>query len=594
MKLQKQVALIAMCMVLVPESGFGADLSPGKWKAEEKARAEQAEQMPWPLQARVVEGQQGLVTGTMSPIAVHAGMEALRQGGTAADAAATVALTQVTTALGSYVSYAGIMELVYYDAKSGKVTTMDAGWDSYLGETDPKSIPVTDLGALNFGRTPTEGAEGRKTLVPGFMAGIEQMHKRHGRLKWSKLFAPAIWYAENGVTISPTLGAFFMMQQKYLARTAEGKAFMHQAGGDLPKVGDKFVQADLAKTLRAVATEGAGYMYTGAWGQHFVEAVEKAGGKATMGDMKRYEPTWEEPLSTTFMGQTIYVPGKSNENSYQVLEALNLAEAMKLDEMGPYNKDAKAFRALTGLLRKAEADGYTDQYMRQHGMKSLREEQITKAYAKTAAASLEVKEPPPQKETSHHSDAVVVVDRWGNIAALTHTINTVLWGTTGMVVDGVPIPDAAGFQQDRLAGIKPGDRVPNDMTPVIVMEGTKPVLAMASIGASLMPETVRLLVGTLANKLDPMAAMAAPVLLMPSGPMKAGDTFMTRPEMIPMRAYDAEFLARLKELDVAVEQRPAQDVSAFKGTVVMGTMDAKSGAMRAVETPGVYGFAEAY
>ena len=93
----------------------------------------------------------------------------------------------------------------------------------------------------------------------------------------------------------------------------------------------------------------------------------------------------------------------------------------------------------------------------------------------------------------------------------------------------------------------------------------------------MMPETVRLLVGTLANKLDPMAAMAAPVLLMPSGPMKAGDTFMTRPEMIPMRAYDAEFLARLKELDVAVEQRPAQDVSAFKGTVVMGTMDAKSG-----------------
>jgi len=104
MSLQKQVAFIAMCMVLIPESGFGADLSPANWKVEEKARAEQAEQMPWPPQARVVEGRQGLVTGTMSPIAVHAGMEALRQGGTAADAAATVALTQVATALGSYVS----------------------------------------------------------------------------------------------------------------------------------------------------------------------------------------------------------------------------------------------------------------------------------------------------------------------------------------------------------------------------------------------------------------------------------------------------------------------------------------------------------
>ena len=594
MMLQKQVAFIVMCMVLVPESGFGADLSPAKWKAEDKARAEQAEQMPWPLQARVVEGQQGLVTGTMSPIAVQAGVEALRQGGTAADAAATVALTQIATALGSYVSYAGILELVYYDAKSGKVTTLNAGWNSYVGETDPKSIPVTDLGPLSFGKKATEGAEGRKTLVPGFMAGIEQMHKRYGRLKFSELFEPAIWYAENGVKISPTLGAFFTMQQKYLSRTAEGKAFMHQAGSDLPKAGDRFVQADLAKTLRAVATQGSGYMYTGAWGQHFVKAVGGAGGKATMEDMKRYAPTWEEPLSTTFLGRTIYVPGKNSEGSYPVLEALNLAEEMKLDEMGPYNRDEKALRALTGLLRKAEADSYTDQYMRQNGMKSSREEQITKAYAKTAATTLAAKEPPTQGETPHHSDAVVVVDKWGNIAALTHSINTVLWGTTGMVVDGVPIPDAAGFQQARLAGIKPGDRVPNELTPVIAMEGTKPVLAMASVGSSLLPETVRLLVTTFANKLDPMAAMAAPPLTMPVGPMKDGETFMTRPEQIPEGAYDAEFLARLKELGVTVELKSTQDVRAIRGTVVMGTIDAKSGAVRAVETPGVYGFAEAY
>jgi len=134
MRMRKQVAVVVMCIVLVPEAGFSADLSPARWKAEEKAQAEQAEQMPWPLQARVVQGQQGLVAGTMSPIAVHAGIEALRQGGTAADAAATVALTQIATALGSYVSYAGIMELVYYDAKSGKVTTMNAGWNSYLGD----------------------------------------------------------------------------------------------------------------------------------------------------------------------------------------------------------------------------------------------------------------------------------------------------------------------------------------------------------------------------------------------------------------------------------------------------------------------------
>ena len=245
------------------------------------------------------------------------------------------------------------------------------------------------------------------------------------------------------------------------------------------------------------------------------------------------------------------------------------------------------------MLRKAEADGYGDEYKRQQGMKSTREEHITKAYAKTAAAPLTTLEP-SQTEVPHHTDAVVVVDKWGNIAALSHSINTLLWGTTGMVVEGVPIPDAAGFQQARLAGIKPGDRVPMEMAPVIAMEGKKPVLALANVGSSLVPETVRLLLCTLANGLDPMTAMAAPPLLMPLGAMKKGDTYMTRPELIPEGAYDAAFLARLNELGVVVEPRGLQETRAIKGTVAMGVIDAKSGLASALETPGVFGFAEAY
>ncbi len=90
-----------------------------------------------------------MISTTASPIAVQAGLEALRQGGTAADAAATVALTQITTQLGSVVSYAGIMTLVYYDVKTGKVYSLDAGYNSYQNETEPKTIPVADLGPLN-------------------------------------------------------------------------------------------------------------------------------------------------------------------------------------------------------------------------------------------------------------------------------------------------------------------------------------------------------------------------------------------------------------------------------------------------------------
>jgi gamma-glutamyltranspeptidase / glutathione hydrolase len=602
MTLQKKVSSFVMCMLLVSQSGFCADvapsLSPSRWNPSEKTQAEQSEMMPWPPQAKIIEGQNGLVAATMSPIAVRAGVEALRQGGTAADAAAAVALTQITTALGSYVSYAGVLELVYCDAKSGKVSSLNAGWNSYLGESDPKSIPVDDLGPLAFGIKPTEGAEGRKTLVPGFMAGIEAMHKRFGKLPFREVFQPAIWYAEHGVTISPTTATFFKTREKFISRTAEGRAFMNQAGDALPKSGDRFVQADLAKTLRAVAANGSQYMYSGPWGQHYVEAVQREGGKATIEDMKRYQPFWEEPLSTTFLGHTVFVPGKSSDDAHQLLEALNLAEELKLNEMGAYNKDPKAFHLLTQIVRKAVADNYTAQYMSQHGMKSSRDDNITKSYAKKAASLIAAQNPTPDPAPDpgppHHSDSVVVIDRWGNVAALVHSINTVLWGTTGIVVDGIPISDAAGFQQARLSGVKPGDPVPLDMTPVIAMTGAKPLLALASVGESLGRETVRLLVTTLANHLDPLAAMAAPPLLMNAGPMKPGETFMTAPEAIPEGAYDPEFVQRLRDSGVRVEEKSKLEVNAIKGTAVLGTIDQQSGVLRSVETPSVFGFAAAY
>jgi len=104
MNLAKRIAAIATFSFMSSQPATPADLSPARWPPAEKTLAEAAEMVPWPTKARTVEGHSGLVAATMSPIVVRAGIEALKQGGTAADAAATVALTQVTTALGSYVS----------------------------------------------------------------------------------------------------------------------------------------------------------------------------------------------------------------------------------------------------------------------------------------------------------------------------------------------------------------------------------------------------------------------------------------------------------------------------------------------------------
>ena len=119
----------------------------------------------------------------------------------------------------------------------------------------------------------------------------------------------------------------------------------------------------------------------------------------------------------------------------------------------------------------------------------------------------------PANNTPEHSNAIVVVDKDGNIVAVTHSINTVIWGDTGIVVDGVPIPDSAGFQQTALEEIKPGDRVPHQIIDTITFDGDTPVLATGSIGFSLESESIRVLLECWANIYDLATMMAAPPLL---------------------------------------------------------------------------------
>ena len=543
---------------------IAANLSPANWPPAAKAQAEAQEQTVFPSKIRPVEGRSALISATLSPLAIRAGIESLKQGGTAADAASTIALTQIVTALGSYVSYAGILQLVYYDSHTHKLYSLDAGWNAYLGETKPATIPTNEA---------APGAEGRKTLVPGFMAGIEAMHKRFGRLPFASLFQPAIWYAENGVTVSKLLGNYFPTREQYLVRTQEGRDFLHQAVADrIPKSGDRFVQAGLAHTLRAVAQHGAAYMYTGEWGRAFVEAVRREGGQASLEDMRRYRPVWDEPRSTTFLDRTVYAPSGANEGGRQILEALNLIEEMKLDRAQPYFKDWTTFRDLSALLQFVELGPYSRgvaaELRRQHGLQEIN---------------------PPR-----HSAAIVVADRYGNVAALVHSINTVNWGTTGIVVGGIPVPDPAGFQQSILAAIHPGDRLPNDMAPVIVMQDAKPVMAIASVGSSLLGETVRILLGTFGNRLDLQTVMEAPPLLYNYHAPKAGETALHRTQFLPEGAYPPDFLKNLAAAGIKTESKSRLDVLILKGTAVVGAVNAETGAWRAIETPALFGFADAY
>jgi len=571
-----------------------ANLSPENWPADERKLAEEAEIAMRSSPPRMVDGPNGLVTATMSPIAIEAGIEALRQGGTAADAAATVALTQVTTALGSYVSDAGVLDLLYYDAASGKVSSLNAGWTAWTGETRPATIARNDSDPRSKASL-TDTVLGRRTLVPGFMAGIDAMHKRFGRLPFATIFQPAIWYAEHGITVTPLHAVYFQMREKVLSRTEEGQRFLHQAGDHVPRFRDRFVQSDLAATLSAVAERGAAYMYSGPWGEQYVAAVNRDGGKASMDDMRRYQPVWEEPLRTAFLGDDVFAPGASTDGGYAVLEALNLVEERKNYGMGPYWKDPHAFRDLSTILQLVQTGQFLrdqlDAFARRKGIVFKPGDRATKAYAHAISPFVdELAGESSAPENPAHSDAVVVIDRKGKIAALVHSINSVIWGATGIVVGGIPVSDAAGINQYRLGRIKPGSHVPNEMGPVIVMRDSRPVLATAAIGSSLTAETVRLLTGILGNHLDAATVIGAPPLLDNYESGVPGQ----RAEFVPRNAYDPAFLKALEGAGVRIEEKNGVQVAGIRGIAVLGVIDAGSGARSSVEARDIHVFARGY
>jgi gamma-glutamyltranspeptidase / glutathione hydrolase len=168
-----------------------------------------------------------------------------------------------------------------------------------------------------------------------------------------------------------------------------------------------------------------------------------------------------------------------------------------------------------------------------------------------------------------------------------------VWGSSGLVVDGVPIPDAAAVNVQKIASLVPGDRVPNEMSPLIALRKGKPVLAVATIGSSLIPETLRVLVGTLGNDGGLAAVMAAPPLLLNIDPMPPGMSPNQFPIHVPLNTYDPDFLARLRALGVNVQERSAQQVATIKGTAAVVAIDGQGGAVRSAEVPGIVSFVAA-
>ncbi len=281
--------------------------------------------------------------------------------------------------------------------------------------------------------------------------------------------------------------------------------------------GDNFRQPELAGTLRQIANQGAQYMYRGAWAHRFVDAVQREDGKITLQDMADYRPLWSEPARAMYHGYEVTSLGLPSLGGLGTLSALLLAESVKLSKKGDYWHSADGLYALIQIGKIASVLTFTpEDDLRKvfPGLDLAPDSRLAPTTIKCLATILRDRNwftnalAARPKPGPNHSSSVVVVDEQGNVAALVHTCNCLLWGTTGIFVDGISVPDAADYQQAAISRTEPGGRLADSTNPVIALRDNRPVLASATIGGyGLLDVTLQNLINVLDLGMDPHASV---------------------------------------------------------------------------------------
>lgn len=513
--------LLILLLLPVPATAAGdeADLRPRQWRQDyDRYLALQSEVR---RDAGVASGRNGAVTVAYNALAARAGLEAMKQGGNAMDALLTSALTQVALTAGAPISYFGIMSLVYYDASTDTVYTMNAEWNTVSAETEPMSIPggvdLSDPERGMLGRDPS----GRTALVGGFMKGVGRAHERFGELPFAQLFQPAVAVAEEGFPISEKMAAYWTLRAEDLSRLPETRTALLKLDGSAYLEGDTFRQLALAETLRAVASKGADYMYTGPWAERLVAAVQADGGLMTLEDLASYDVIWDEPLRADLgNGYSVATNPPPNNGGASLILAQHLATASGLVEDGHWSESGAALKKALDITQLYAIDFLPDAMVSQMypGVDLSTSGMLDPASAAKLWPLVEGGRIPTPFSTRppQHSDDVVAIDRHGNIAAMTQSINCVLWGKTAIVVDGITIGDPASFQQMQIARAGPGNRLESPTETGILFRGGEAVLGFASMGSGLHQRTFQALQNIIRFGMTVDEAIDAPDFFMPS------------------------------------------------------------------------------
>jgi gamma-glutamyltranspeptidase/glutathione hydrolase len=446
---------------------------------------------------------------TAHHLATRVGVEVMKSGGNAIDAAVAVgyALAVVYPAAGN-LGGGGFMTLHLAD---GRTTFIDfrekaplaASRDMYLDKSGQLVPRASLLGHL-------------AVAVPGSVAGLEYARAKYGTLAREQLMAPAIALADEGFTLQAG-DVRGLRDAAADLRKDPAAAAIFLVDGALPQPGTRWVQKDLAATLRAISREGTQGFYEGRVAEAIVAANRAGGGILTLEDFERYAPREMKPVECDYRGHHIVSAPPPSSGGVIVCEILHILEGYPLREWG--YRSADAVHVQVEAMRHAYVDrnGYLGD---PDFVKNPLARFLDKRYAarireaidmKKAASSRALSPGTPPHEganTTHYS----IVDRFGNAVAVTYTLNEafgarVVAAGTGVLLNNEMDDFTTKLGEANLFGlvqgepnlIAPGKRPLSSMSPTIVLREGKPELVVGSPGGG---RIITAVVHTLVNVID--------------------------------------------------------------------------------------------
>jgi len=532
--------------------------------------------------SKPAEGTKGMVASA-HPLASQVGLEILKKGGNAVDAAvATAFALGVVEPNASGLGGGGF--ILFYQAKTKKLEAIDYREVAPMKAT-PDMYKMSPDGKTILDKASTVGH--RSCAVPGTLAGLEMALHRWGTMKLKDVLAPAIKIAEEGYTVSPTLhGMMKNYYDKLIQFPQTAKIFLKDG---LPyEAGDRLALPDLARTYRLIAEKGSEVFYKGEIAEAIAKEMKAGGGIMTKEDLAAYRPTVREPVRGTYRGYEIFSMPSPSSGGTHVIQMLNILEGYDMGKLG-HNTPA-SIHIMTETMKRVFADrakysGDADT-VRIPTQGLLSKEYAAEVRKAISEDQVGAKVPPgnPYSFQSGGTTHSSYVDQDGNIVSLTQTIN--LFFASGVTIPGygilmndemddfVPIPGNPN-------SIGPRKRPISSMSPSIVLKGGKPFLSLGSPGSTrIITALPQILMNIVDYGMDLQQAINAPRI-------HCGGGAIELESRIPQPVQEA-----LKAKGHQVTVRGAMDLYFGGAQAVM--MDPQTGQLYGAADPRRDGFAIGY